>query len=303
MPDIGVLTSTVFGGPAGTIGAAFKTSFENGYRIVTGGAAPNYALIVEATGKYSADGKAQKRLYRGVGELEAAGADILVAVGGLVAAHAVVQRSDKPFLVLIGRLPESSDFSLVENLKFRGGVNLNTVHHNFQRRDRLRARFPTIAQSDVWLLYNPNSRIGKSEVNEWKAQDGRAMPAAIAAEDDPDGNDPDEFENAFKRLKKRGARGVVISADAFFTQHRNELVAAANTAATVAGGSMKMCYPFEIFGNATPPPSGGSGISIGPNLLSAYEELGKKAARLVAASNTFQNLDVQLVLPTDIVYS
>jgi hypothetical protein len=185
---IGILSSTGYGGTTPTIFADFKAAFENatsGY-----GSTPAYAgVTVQAKGKYSASGKINRQLYRGLTLLQTAAqpADIVIALGGLVAAHAAVDRAEKPFLVLIGRVPEESDFVLTDNPNYMGGVNLHTAHNNMDRRDALITAFSTsmspIVQKDVWLLYNPNSRMGRSEVHEWKAQGGRAVAAATPVED------------------------------------------------------------------------------------------------------------------------
>jgi hypothetical protein len=302
---VGILTSTTFGGGGGSLGNDFKTAFEAGFRsTVTGSVNPTYATngVIEAKGKYDSKGKIRKELYHGAKKLTkgANPAQVIVAVGGLVSVHAVVDKTDEvPFLVLTGRIPETGDFSLGDNDYYCGGVDLHTVHTNLDRRDALTTQFG-LSANDIWLLYNPNSRIGESEANEWKSRGGNAFPVGSPGDD----NDENDFAPAFNRLKKKNARGVVISADAFFSSKRNELVTAANTAATVAGGNMKMCYPFDIYGNATPPPSGGSGMSIGPKLLDAYTDVGKKAGSIVNsltanpnAKPGFQGLNTASLLP------
>jgi hypothetical protein len=294
MANIGILTSTVFSNQAGnTTGSEFRTAFETGF-----GAGLSYASKSpqEAFGKYSANGKVHRVLYRGVDQLRqgANKADIIVAVGGLLAAHAAVQRSDVPFLVLIGRLPESTDFELTDNDQYRGGINQRAANYNQDRANALATTFG-IAKSKIWLLFNPNSRTAKAEAHEWRQQGGRIVPAAVSVDDDPNGNDPGEFIVAFQRLQRNNAAGVVISGDPFFAQRRNELVTAANNAFNGAG--MVMCYPFEIFGTATPVPVASSGINIGPRLLDAYRMVGQKAASLVAAPNNFQGLDTLPLTP------
>jgi hypothetical protein len=308
---VGILASTTFSG-AGTIGADFAATFAAGF-AVTFGSAPSFATNspVEANGKYDSSGKIRKDLYDGVEVLGGGAnpANIIVAVGGLVSAHAAVARAKVPFLVLIGRIPDASDFTLGDNENYCGGVDLHTVHNNMDRRDALLLNYNTLAASDIWLLYNPNSRMGESEANEWRTQGGHAIAAAV-----PGLNDATEFGPAFTRLKNHQAKGVIISADPFFSSHRTELVTVANNAATVGGGNMKMCYPSEIYGNqqnsrptATVVPTAGSGISIGPSLLDAYGSLGQKAGAIAALLNAgkkaaFQGLDTSYMLANPIVY-
>jgi hypothetical protein len=309
--NVGILSSTTFSG-AGTIGADFAASFTAGFTAQFG-SAPSAATSSpqEANGKYDSSGKLRKQLYDGVDVMcsGANAANIIVAVGGLVSAHAAVVRAKVPFVVLIGRIPDASDFTLGDNEHYCGGIDLHTVHNNMDRRDALLTNFNTLAATDIWLLYNPNSRMGESEANEWRTQGGHAIAAAV-----PGLNDATEFGPAFTRLKNHQAKGIIISADPFFSSHRTELVTAANNAATAAGGSMKICYPSEIFGNkqnsrptATVVPTTGSGISIGPNLLDAYVSLGVKAGAIAALLNAgnsaaFQGLDTSKLLTNPIVY-
>jgi hypothetical protein len=303
MPNIGIVTSTKFSGPGGSLGDDFKDAFETGFsEVSTGGVAPTYATNSpqEANGNYTADGNVHRDLFRGVRQLQrgAQKADIIVAVGGLVAAHAAVLRSDVPFLVLIGRVPESDDFALTDNENYRGGIDLRAANHNRERRNALVDAF-NIPKEDIWLLFNPNSRMGKSEAHDWRQQGGRVMRATRPIDDDdPNGNDENEFAPAFQRLlnRARPAKGVVVSGDPFFALRRNAFVTAANHASTAQGGGMKMCYPFEIFGDATPKPALGSGITIGPNLIDAYKEIGRKAAWLVR-NGEFQGLDTVPLVP------
>jgi hypothetical protein len=299
-PAIGILTSTHYGGAAGTLGKDFMDSFEAGFKGVSGGSAPTYTgdSPQEAKGQYDAEGgRKHKDLYRGVAKLNKS-ADIIVVVGGLAAAHSAVQKAQKPFLVLIGRIPEEGDFVLADNENYLGGVNLHTVQDNIARREYLLRDFSTTvkANKDVFLLYNPNSRMGKSELNEWTTWGGDAVAAAT-----PGDNDPAEFNPAFTRLNTKGAKGVVISADPFFADQRTALVTAANNAFSQYG--MIMCYPFELYKSANP--TANSGVIIGPNLLDAYKAIGQKTANIASflvanpsSTPTSQGLDSAAVVTT-----
>lgn len=79
-----------------------------------------------------------------------------------------------------------------------------------------------------------------------------------------------DVQNAFSDFKKdRGLTGVVVTADSFFNNHRNEVVecAAANRLPTV--------YQWKEFVDA------GGLVSHGPSLLEAYEMAGKYVKRIV----------------------
>ena len=55
------------------------------------------------------------------------------------------------------------------------------------------------------------------------------------------------------------------------------LVRAANSS------GLKVCYPFNIYKKATPPPTSGSAVIFGPDLENAYETVGKMAANILTA--------------------
>ena len=301
--NIGVLTSIDFGGAANSLGRQFKNSFEAGYQRIAGHA-PTYPgnSPQDAKGKYSADGRVHRNLFKGVNKLNNT-ADLIISLGGLVSAYATVQEAEKPFLVLLGRKPESTDFALEDNANFCGGVDLHTTQDNQARVQALVGI--GVPQNSIWLMYNPNSRMGRSEAAEWRRTGNKAIRAAISVDDDPDGNDPAEFEYALRRLSNKNARGVVISSDPSFSKNRDQLVAQAN--ATFQLNQMKFCYPSEIYGSATPAPLPNSSVTIGPNLLTAYERMGEKAARVAADLEAgrppaFQGLDDATLLSKPFVY-
>ena len=165
MPQaIGIVTSLTWAP------GSFRTNFENGY-----GMAPPYANppALEAGGDYDSTGKRNKKLYRDMEQKfnrpqAQGGATVVVAVGGLMSAHPVVEKATQPFLVLIGRIPEAADFSLTDNENYKGGVELHMVHDNIKRRNALVAQFPASIPDPgkVYLLFNPNSRMSRSEAND-----------------------------------------------------------------------------------------------------------------------------------------
>jgi hypothetical protein len=280
-PTIGVLTSTVF--------SEFQYSFDQGF-----GSTPNYVLK-EAKGEYDAQGsRHHRKMYTDMADLNRnAAVTLIIVAGGLAAAHAAVQKSEKPFLVLIGRIPESSDFVLTDNDQYFGGVNLNTVQANKKRGEALNLPF-----NQICLLYNPNSRMSISEANEWSSLGGKVL-AALTGDND-ESTALVQFDNAFAHLPQ-GTKGVVISGDPFFTNQRSKVVSAAGQAFST--NQIKTCYPFPIYQTANPTPAGSYAI-VGPNLTtpqgtttsSAYKTLGAKALAISNALSsgnpvTFQGLD------------
>jgi hypothetical protein len=277
-PQIGILTSTGFDD--------FKAAFQSGFGATT----PGY-ITEEAKGKYDAQGsRNHKELYRGVTHLNK-DADIIIAAGGLMAAHAAVQKADKPFLVLVGRIPETDDFVLTDNENYRGGVNLNMVVGNVKRRAALKGILPLgTTDNQIWLLYNPNSRMGKSELNEWTSLGGNAVPGVSG--DNDSSKIATQLAAAFKAVHDGGGKGVVISGDPFFTSQRTAVVKAANDAFSPPNNILT-CYPFKIYEASMPTPN--SFVTLGPDLTTtstgAYAVLGKKAAVLASSPGAFQGLD------------
>jgi hypothetical protein len=289
MAIIGILTST-------TLTNDLRTAFELGF----GAAAPTYAHNSprEAAGHYDARGVRNKNLYRAVNVLNKQsgagmdGADIIVAVGGVGAAHAVVKRSQKPFLVVIGQVPDAQDFSLEDNDNYLGGVDLHSTNSNLQRAATLMDQFPgaITAAKQVHLLYNSNSRTGSAEAKEWTSHGFTAVPAVLDNEE----NSTADFAAAFDVMRRKSAKGAVISADPYFSNQKGPLVAAANMAAGSpgAGGfNLKICYPFDYYSSATP--TAGSGMYVGPKLSEAYKLVGRKAKTISDAIDAGNSLDFQ----------
>jgi hypothetical protein len=174
------------------------------------------------------------------------------------------------------------------------------IDDNVRRRDAVVAWTGTlpagnaVAPDQVYLLFNPNSRMSRREANEWRAQPmgGDAIPAAM-----PGSNDTNEFDRAFKRVVKaaNGVRAaVIISSDPFFLQQQAPLVASAN--AVFASDQIRTCYPFDLFSAPGHTPTPGSAIGYGPDLTAAYRSMGVKARALANALDggapAFQGLDV-----------
>ena len=92
------------------------------------------------------------------------GSDMIIAFGGLITAHAVVKRSKKPFIVMIGHLPDSSDFALSDNENYYGGIDLHTAPRRIMITLTQSALF--IKQTGIVELGEPIGRpAGEASVN------------------------------------------------------------------------------------------------------------------------------------------
>jgi hypothetical protein len=177
-----------------------------------------------------------------------------------VSAHAAHKKAkNKPFLVLIGGEPPANDFVLSSNPRYCGGVSLETANTNEARASALAHRF-SIPPERVALIFNPNSRSGRRELRTWKQNNNTRRFAPAGVDDVTRGSNP--------------AQAVIISGDPFFAAEKINLVQAANAS------TLRVCYPFKLYGQAVPPPNSVNSIWLGPDLLKAYYTLGLKAAQL-----------------------
>ena len=257
--------------------ATFGTQFETGVNGSGGGWTVGANVSVkheEAKGDY--DGKNVRQVLSKLVAKLSNDPDVklIVAVGGLVSAFAAAKHSTKPFLVIVGQIPAVDDFDLDPDVSFNfcGGINLDTPATNAARIADIR---PTGAQTqDVFLAFNNNARMGKAEQRAFKAIGGSSI--AICGVGD---NDVSDFDNGFKKAKKKGAKALVVSADPFFAHNRSDLVKAANAASV----SLPVCYPSVFYkqGTGTDNPVAGRDKYRGPDLQAVYTQLGDKAGKLL----------------------
>lgn len=188
------------------------------------------------------------------------GIGLIVTVGGLIAYKAANSDSTKPFVSLVGKFPTDG------SLYYKGAVNLQMYTFNPERIAHLNTKgFQT---NQVYLFYNPNSATASDEKAAWR---GGPTVAGTTAGD----NDPGTYKNAFDSITAQTA-AVVMSADPFFYDTKNKLIAAANE--WVAAGTKRyVCYPLQNYRTGPPSPTSGKATLYGPSLEQAYEYLGKLA--------------------------
>jgi putative ABC transport system substrate-binding protein len=92
-----------------------------------------------------------------------------------------------------------------------------------------------------------------------------------------------DFEKAFRDAIDQRARALIVSADAFFTSRRNQIVALA------ARYALPASYPFPQYAEA------GGLMTYGPSLIWAYEEVGAYASRILKGAKPDE---LPIVLPT-----
>jgi hypothetical protein len=254
---IQIITSSV-------LASKMFSSFEEGLDIAGWDGAD--ITRVELDGKYdNGDGAKGKRqdLYKAMDDADSdADLDVVVAAGGLVAAHAAnkVLRK-KPFLVLVGSQPTT--FAL-DNPMHCGGVNLDMVQQTNARRDELCKHYG-LKPEEVCLLWNQNSKMGSDELAKW----GKYPNEAVAD------NTNKAIRDAFDNIRKKNLKGVVISGDPFFTGRRNAVVEAAQLV-------LITCYPFMAYLAGRAKPAKNRSMVFGPDLDAAYRTLGTKAGAILS---------------------
>jgi hypothetical protein len=213
--------------------------------------------------------------------LEGSGADLIVTFGGLIACEAAKQAGGSiKFISLIGGL--SPGFIQPVDGNFVGCCNLQSFTHDGPRINWLVNNGKAANAQNVGLLYNSHSVMGPVEASpaHWT---GGAVVDAVNGWTDP-ANFPRDFTGFPANIQ-----AIVISADAYFHKHKDDLIRAAD------GSGKYICYPLLTYRNTngSVQPTHGSAVIIGPDLhevnpidpRSAYYEMGVMAATILRGAN------------------
>jgi hypothetical protein len=216
-----------------------------------------------------------------VNDFNNSGVEFLVTVGGLLAATAALEVSEYPFISLVGG--RTANFPGILNGNFFGGINLNSFNLNYPRIQHLVDKNKIKDLSEVCLLLASNSAMSEIEQSLWPKAAGRTYIV--------DAEDADSMQTTFEDFRERDdLTAMIVSADPFFQENRNDLIKAANQ---VANDDVKkhISYPFHIFkssdagghksGKAKPNPK--HHTIYGPKLATEYYNLGKKAASILGS--------------------
>jgi hypothetical protein len=271
---IGLVTSATFTDPilqAFFAGLRAK-GFEGDPSVPPGALELVTVLTAQADGKYDdGDGGGGKRqeLYNIIKNWDNnPSIDMIIAVGGLVSAHAAIKFcQNKPFLLLYGTTPQ---FNLPNNPHLCGAVNLDLIAKDVARHDEVCSLYNITNPKKICLIWSANSKMGKDEKKAW-IDNGWPLQEKVGKNQDSD------ITKAFTDAKADGAKGVVVSGDPYFTSRKDVLVAAANAS------GLKVCYPFPVYKTANPPPTPGSAVIFGPSLDAAYTMVGEKTGTILTA--------------------
>ena len=194
---------------------------------------------------------------------------VIVASGGVAPTRAAKSATSTIPIVFTGG-QDPVRFGLVASLGRPGG-NVTGVTNlsgslNAKRLEMLRDLLPGIVR--IAYLVNPmsfNSEVTNSWIQEIKAAataTGREIQFLNASNER-------EIDAAFAAIKQGRARALLVPADSFFLNRREQIVALA------ARHAIPASYPYREFAEA------GGLISYGPDLVDSYREAGVYVARIL----------------------
>ena len=267
MPVIGFLNSAS-PGPAATLVAAFRHGLNKAGYVEGQNVAIEYRW---AEGQYD-------RLRGMASDLVRRNVSLIAATGGLVVAQAAKEATSTiPVLFIAGFDPVRE--GLAASINRPGGnatgVSVYTAELGPKRLGLLRELLPNVVK--IAMLVNPGSistEIERKDLEEATRGTGlQLLVLEASAEGD--------LEKAVNDAVNQGAGALIVSADAFFTSRRSQIVALA------AQYALPASYPWLQYAEA------GGLISYGPNLTWAYEQIGVYASRILKGAKP-EDLPVQL---------
>jgi putative ABC transport system substrate-binding protein len=206
---------------------------------------------------------------------------VIAATGGLVSAEAAKKATTEiPIVFVVG--PDPVHLKLVTSLNRPGGnatgVSIFTTELAIKRLELLHDMVPKM--QTVAILVNPGSITTDIEVIESTTAAGKLGLKLLTIE----ARSETDFEPAFEMAFAQKADALLISADAFFTSRRVQLVALA------ARFSLPAMYPLSSYVEA------GGLVSYGTELTWAYSQVGTYAGRILKGAKPGE---LPVVLPTD----
>jgi len=221
-------------------------------------------------------------------ELARRGVALIAATGGTMSARAAKAATKTiPILFVAGSDPVK--FGLAESVSRPGGnatgVSVVTTPLVKKRLELLRELAPNV--SSIAMLSNPGSTSFAFErdlaaENEREETAAAARLAGVRLLMLEAGTDAD-LERGFDAVVNDGARALLVSADPFFTDRRNAIVALAKRHALPA------IYPWRQYTAA------GGLASYGPSISEAYRQIGRYAGRILKGANP---ADLPVQIPT-----
>jgi putative tryptophan/tyrosine transport system substrate-binding protein len=209
---------------------------------------------------------------------------VIAATGGsFVALAAKAATATVPIVFLVGSDPVQ--LGLVSSLNRPGGnatgVSLESTEMLAKRLEVLRDLFP--GGANIAMLKSSASTVEKSET-ELVERHGLIVLQPRAAQE----FEEREFADQFAAAIQSGANALLVSADPFFMNRRNLIVALA------AKHALPAVYPWREYALA------GGLASYGPSIIEAYREIGRYVGRILKGAKP-QDLPVQLPTKFELV--
>jgi putative ABC transport system substrate-binding protein len=270
MPVVGVLSTS---SPAARQGDQFN-AFRAGLK--DGGYTEGQNARVEY--RWAADNYTQ--LSEFAAELVRSKVDVIVAAGGHVSAL-TAQKATKEIPIVFTTVTDPVKDGLVASLARPGGNATGTAgltsELDSKRLELLYEIKP--ASRTVGVLVNPNRPGLATQVTELETAAAKLklkLEFARAAT-------PEEIDAAFAALVEKRVDALIVTADPFFNNRRNQVVALA------AKHALPAIYQWRQFVTA------GGLMSYGPSITEAYRHAGVNASRILKGAKP---ADIPVVQPT-----
>jgi putative tryptophan/tyrosine transport system substrate-binding protein len=203
---------------------------------------------------------------------------ICAAGGSFVAVAAQAVTTTIPIVFVIGSDPVQ--LGLVASLNRPGGnatgVTLESTNMLAKRLETLQALVPDGTR--IAMLQSSAPTVERFEAEFVKEHRLLGFKLRIGKE-----LEPSEYEQGFDAAIKRGAGGLLVSADPLFMDRRDLITALA------AKHAMPAVYPWRQYAAA------GGLVSYGPNIIDAYRDAGRYAGLILKGSKP---ADLPVLLPT-----
>jgi putative ABC transport system substrate-binding protein len=209
---------------------------------------------------------------------------MIVATGGSFVALAAKGATNKiPIVFLVGSDPVQ--LGLVSSFNRPGGNatgwTLESTEMLAKRLEMLRELVPQ--ETKIAMLKSSARTVEKFETEFAEQYNLIGFKLAVGKE-----LEKQEYEVQFESVVKNGARALLVSADPFFTNSRDVIVALA------AKHRLPAVYPWRQYAAA------GGLASYGPSIIEAYREVGRYAGRILKGTKP-EDLPVQLPTKFELV--
>jgi hypothetical protein len=208
-------------------------------------------------------------------------ANLIVTAGGTMAYEAAADKIDpdssspQRFFSILGPTPQPY------HKKFKGGVTLGVISHKDRAQKIIEASNNQISANQIAYIYNANNDVydDPKQLYQYNERDTWINNNTYATGNDTGGKNN---ENNFDLSGLPNTiKGIVISCDPFFQDHKDKLIAAVNT--WIGADATKfVCYPFFAYKQGAL--KANQSMIYGPDLDDAYYTTGQLAGNYLQSS-------------------